>query len=96
MKRRNRFLDKRVEGLKDRPRRGRAGEITPGERAQVMALACTDLDDGSCHWSTRKLAHASRVSKSTVNRILNEASRSRIRLSTGAGKAIHIAQKSIV
>ena len=59
MKWRKRFLDQRLEGLKDRPRRGRPAEITPGERVQVMALACTDPDDGSSHWSTRKLADAS-------------------------------------
>ena len=74
MKWRKRFLNKGLEGLQDRPRRGRPAEITPEEKVQVMALACTDPDDGSSHWSARKLADASGVSKSTVNRILNEAS----------------------
>jgi len=74
MKWRKRFLNKRLDGLKDQPGRGRPAEITPGERVQVMALACTDPDDGSSHWSTRKLADASGISKSTVQRILAEAS----------------------
>jgi hypothetical protein len=31
-----------LKQVSDRPRRGRPAEITPGERVQVMALACTD------------------------------------------------------
>ena len=38
-----------------------------------MALACTTPDNGSSQWSTQKLADACGFSKSTVNRILNEA-----------------------
>jgi len=74
MKWRRRFLASRIEGLKDKSRRGRPAIITPEERVQVMALACTEPDDGSNHWSARKLADASGLSKSTVHRILNEAS----------------------
>ncbi len=74
MKWRKRFLSQRLEGLKDQPRRGRPAVFTPEERVQVMALACTEPDDGSSRWSARKLADASGLSKSTVHRILSEAS----------------------
>lgn len=73
LKWRKRFLKDRLSGLRDQPRRGRHAVITPEERVQVMALACTKPDDGSNQWSMRKLADASGFSKSTVHRILNEA-----------------------
>jgi len=39
-----------------------------------MARACTNPDDGSTKWSERKLADACGFSKSSIHRILNEAS----------------------
>lgn len=74
LKWRRRFVKDRLEGLRDATRRGRPAVITPGERVSVMALACTAPDDGSNQWSTRKLSDACGFSKSTVHRILNEAS----------------------
>jgi transposase len=74
LKWRKRFLGKGIEGIGDLPRSGKPLEISPEKRVEVMALACTTPDDGSSQWSTRKLADASGFSKSTVHRILNEAS----------------------
>ena len=74
LKWRKRFIGKRLDGLNDVARRGKPAEITPGERVEVMALACTDPDDGSTKWSVRKLADACGFSKSSIHRILNEAS----------------------
>jgi len=48
--------------------------IMPEERVHVMALACTTPDDASNQWSVRRLADASGFSKSSVHRILQEAS----------------------
>jgi transposase len=71
---RKRFVEHRIDGLKDLPRSGKPQQITPKERVEVMAFACTDPDDGSTRWSVRKLADACGFSKSTVHRILSEAS----------------------
>lgn len=74
LKWRKRFVQSRLDGLRDEERKGRPQVITPEERVHVMALACTTPDDKSNHWSVRKLADASGFSKSTVHRILHEAS----------------------
>ncbi len=74
LKWRKRFLAKGIVGLRDLRRSGKPPVITPEERVEVMALACTTPDDGSSQWSTQKLADASGFSKTTVHRILNEAS----------------------
>lgn len=67
-----RFLQDRLEGLKDKPRRGRPAVISPRKRVSVTALACTKPDDGSARWSKRKLAEATGLSPATVQRILSE------------------------
>jgi putative transposase len=72
LKWRKRFLDKGLEGLQDKPRRGRKPVITPEERSSVIALACTGPVDGSTRWSVRKLGEVTGFGKSTVQRILSE------------------------
>jgi len=67
-----RFLESRLEGLKDRPRGGRPPEITPEQKVSVTALACTRPPDGSNRWSVGKLAEATKLSRATVHRILTE------------------------
>ena len=59
LKWRKRFVQHGIKGLKDIPRRGRPAIITPEERVQVMALACTKPDDGTNRWTMTKLADAS-------------------------------------
>ena len=73
LKWRKRFVQQGIKGLKGILRRGRPAIFTPGERVQVMALGCTKPDDGSNQWATTKLADASGLSRTTVFRILNEA-----------------------
>lgn len=67
---RKRFLDSGIDGLHDKPGRGRPQEIAPEERARLIALACTTPVDGSTRWSVRKLAEATGYGKSTVQQIL--------------------------
>lgn len=67
-----RFLENRLEGLKDIPRRGKPPAISPEKKASVIALACTRPPDGSNRWSERKLAKATGLSATTVHRILSE------------------------
>ena len=73
LKWRKRFVESGLKGLRDIPRKGRPAVITPEERVHVMSLACTKPDDYSNQWTTTKLADASGLSRTTVHRILNEA-----------------------
>lgn len=74
LKWRKRFLEKRLDGLNDVARSGKPAAITLEKRVEVMARACKNPDDGSTKWSVRKLADACGFSKSTVHRILSQAS----------------------
>lgn len=73
---RQKFLTKRMEGLKDKQRPGRPRNFTSEERLKVIARAC-QKPENTTRWSTRDLAEALKkenldISKSTVNRILLE------------------------
>lgn len=66
---RQRFVDRRLEGLLDEPRPGAPRKITDAdvERALAMTLESTPKD--ATHWSTRSLAKEAGLSRSTVGRI---------------------------
>ena len=68
-----RFRPSRLDGLKDLPRAGRPARYSALEKVSVTALACSAPPVGYTNWSQRQLAQTSGLSKSTVNRILNEA-----------------------
>lgn len=87
LKWRKRFAQHGIKGLEDIPRKGRPQIITPEERVQVMALACTKPDDGSNQWTTTKLADASGLARTTVHRILNEASLKPQKIDQWCGKS---------
>ena len=70
LKWRKRFQALRLEGLTDKPGRGRRESISQEERLKVMALACTTPVDGSNQWSIRKLADATGFGVGTIHRIL--------------------------
>lgn len=72
LKWRKRFLERGLDGLRDRSGRGRPQAIGPEERAKVIALACTTPVDGSSRWSVRKLAEITGHSKSAIQSILAE------------------------
>jgi transposase len=67
---RNRFAERRLEGLVDEPRPGRPRTITD---EQVEAVITKTLEsrpaDGSTHWSTRSMAKEAGVSADAVMRI---------------------------
>ena len=71
---RKRFYTKHLDGLKDSPRKGRPLIYSAQERVKVISLACTTPPDGSNQWSIRKLANATGMGSSTINRILNAGS----------------------
>ena len=66
---RQRFVDRRLDGLLDEPRPGAPRRITDAdvERALAMTLESTPKD--ATHWSTRSLAKQAGLSRSTVGRI---------------------------
>jgi len=66
---RQRFVDRRLEGLLDEPRPGAPRKVSDAdvERALTMTLESTPKD--ATHWSTRSLAKESGLSRSTVGRI---------------------------
>ena len=66
---RQRFVERRLDGLLDEPRPGAPRKITDAdvERALTMTLESTPTD--ATHWSTRSLAKSSGLSRSTVGRI---------------------------
>ena len=74
LKWRKRFIADRLEGLKDRPRRGKPPTIHSEQRARVVWLACEHPFDGSNAWSIRRLAKHTGLGATTVHRILKECS----------------------
>jgi transposase len=66
---RQRFVDRRLDGLLDEPRPGTPRKVSDAdvERALAMTLESTPKD--ATHWSTRSLAKESGLSRSTVGRI---------------------------
>lgn len=74
MKWRKRFAVEGLDGLKDKPRKGRPPTITPWQRAQVIRLACERPSNGANAWSRRELARVTGLGSTTVHRILEGAS----------------------
>jgi transposase len=80
---RNRFVRRRLDGLRDLPRSGRPRAFSPEDRHQVVVLATTkpaDVGVPVSHWSLDDLAlkivndaHYRDMARSTVQRILAEA-----------------------
>jgi putative transposase len=74
LKWRKRFAAEGVDGLKDKPRKGRPPTIAPWQRAQVVRLACEKPFTGANAWSRRELARVTGMGSTTVHRILAGAS----------------------
>lgn len=71
---RKRFLEDGLNGLLDLPRGGqKATVITPKLQARVLAATRNKPNDGSTHWSVRKLARQLKISKDAVHRIWRQA-----------------------
>lgn len=67
-----RFTRDRLDGLRDKPGRGKPCTISNETRLKIKALACTKPPDGSNRWTVRKLEKATGVSSASIQRILNE------------------------
>jgi transposase len=66
---RQRFLEKRLNGLVDAPRPGAPRTITDEDVERVIAKALEETPKGATHWSTRSMAAATGLSQSSISRI---------------------------
>jgi transposase len=69
LKWRGRFLAHRVAGLRDKPRPGAKRKITDERVAEVVRRTLEEKPPDATHWSTRSMAAASGISRSSVNTI---------------------------
>jgi transposase len=65
-----RFLKNRIDGLKDKQRRGKDPIYTEYDKARVIQLACSKPVGGYSRWSQKRIGEKLGLSQSTVSRIL--------------------------
>jgi transposase len=70
---RGRFEKERREGLNPRHKGSQPRVVTPVVQARILRRTLQKPDDGSTHWSCRKLAQELGVSKSSVQRVWTQA-----------------------
>jgi transposase len=66
---RQRFVDRRLEGLLDEPRPGAPRKITDEDVERVVVQTLESTPQAATHWSTRRMAEASGLSQTAVSRI---------------------------
>lgn len=66
---RQRFVNRRLDGLLDEPRPGTPRKVSDAEVERVLTMTLETTPKDATHWSTRSLAAESGLSRSTVNRI---------------------------
>jgi len=66
---RNRFLERRADGLLDEPRPGKPRVLNDQRIEQLIAVTLNERPRAATHWSTRAMAKQLKVSQSTVSRI---------------------------
>jgi transposase len=67
---RQRFVERRLDGLVDEPRPGQPRKITDEQVEQVIVTTLEQAPpDGGTHWSTRQLAAATGLNQTAVSRI---------------------------
>jgi transposase len=66
---RQRFVDKRLDGLLDEARPGTPRKLSDAEVERVLALTLESAPPDATHWSTRSLAKVSGLSRASVHRI---------------------------
>jgi transposase len=73
MRWKQRFLESGLDGLDTYHPGEKAKVLTPALRARILSATRKKPNDGSTHWSCRKLATALGVSKDAVHRVWKEA-----------------------
>jgi transposase len=66
---RTRFLEKRLDGLLDEPRPGTPRRLSDMEVERVLTMTLESTPKNATHWSTRSLAAACGLSRSSVHRV---------------------------
>ena len=66
---RRRFLDRRLDGLRDEPRPGAPRKITDADAQRVVRLTLQTSPADATRWSTRSMARRTGLSQSAVSRI---------------------------
>ncbi len=66
---RQRFIERRLDGLLDEPRPGTPRKITDEQVEEVVVRTLESTPAGATHWSTREMATASGLGRSTIGRI---------------------------
>jgi transposase len=66
---RGRFVEHRLDGLLDEPRAGTPRTVTDEQVEAVVVRTLESVPRGQTHWSTREMAKASGLGRSTVGRI---------------------------
>ena len=66
---RRRFLEKRLDGLLDEPRPGTPRRLSDAEVERVLTMTLESTPKNATHWSTRSLAAACGLSRSSVHRV---------------------------
>lgn len=66
---RSRFVESRLDGLVDEPRSGRRPTITAEQVEDVVIATLESTPEHATHWSRKKMAERSGLSKSTIGRI---------------------------
>lgn len=66
---RQRFIDRRIDGLLDEPRPGAPRKITDADVERVIVQTLETRPRDATHWSVRSMAKQSGISRTTVHRI---------------------------
>ena len=66
---RRRFVGRRLDGLLDEPRPGTAKRLSDRDVERVLTMTLETAPRNATHWSTRSMAKASGLSRSSINRI---------------------------
>jgi transposase len=66
---RQRFLDRRLDGLLDEPRPGAPRQVGDAQIERVVRLTLESTPADATQWSTRAMAKRSGLSQSTIGRI---------------------------
>jgi transposase len=64
---RRRFVERRMDGLRDEPRSGAPRTVDDARIEAVIVRTLESLPPDAAHWSSRGMARASRLSVSTVS-----------------------------
>ena len=66
---RARFITDRLDGLYDEPRPGTPRKVTDEQIEQVIVRTLEEMPRGATHWSSRDMAKASGLGRTTIQRI---------------------------